>query len=270
MLGLNPLIQLLSTPGSNYFRNMVLAFRMAGTGAAASATPTARSVLGVWNQSLLDAARAVTSFAVSLVSASPDPAIFVNAFGAAVEQAGSLLVAAGVASGGFAVAIGAAVSILGEFMHAMDGMVERYGQYNPEIALAQAQAEVRQMMGDIRRAQEAGPNLVRYIQQRSDMQQKFEDAKIRMMNTLMPVALNLMEILTNLMPAVELAVKEIGSALSFLGDINKILGSIDKNTKKQQDDISGLENFDFLRMIKEGFVLPSEDRGVRTPMGDYR
>lgn len=77
-------------------------------------------------------------------------------------------------------------------------MAERYGEYNPEIAQAQAMAEIRKITGDMRRAQESGGELAEFIKAQSEMQDRWEDVKTQVMRKIIPVITGILEVLSAL------------------------------------------------------------------------
>lgn len=83
---------------------------------------------------------------------------------------------------------GESASQLGKFMNAVSQRADQLGQYSPIIAQAQANQEVRQTMNELRRANEAGPELAQFIQMQGNLQEKFEDIKIEMLRRLLPIA----------------------------------------------------------------------------------
>jgi hypothetical protein len=142
--------------------------------------------------------RSVVAFKnLSLAMLNPDanPASFVQALGSYTTE-----ITKGVPIiEQFGGAVGGAINALGSFMRALDGMVERYAQYSPQLAAAQAQANVTQILGDIRRAQQAAPELIRYIKTRTELQQKIEDAKIRFLNVATPFITATLDMLTKML-----------------------------------------------------------------------
>lgn len=83
--------------------------------------------------------------------------------------------------------IGEMTSAFGRLMGTIDGVATRYAEFSPEIAQAQGAAEIRQTMGDLRRGQEAGGDLARYVEMQSNVQQKFEDVKIKVLLKILPI-----------------------------------------------------------------------------------
>ena len=74
-------------------------------------------------------------------------------------------------------------------------MVTKYEEYSPEIAQAQAMAEVRKITGDMRRAQESGGELAEFIKAQSEMQEHWEDLKTKIMTKIIPVVTGILEVL---------------------------------------------------------------------------
>ena len=127
--------------------------------------------------------------------------------GAAKTTAGA---EAGAASGGSAASaamaatavvavVAAAIAAVVAVANEANKMVEQYGEYSPEIAQAQAMAEVRKVTGDMRRAQEGGGELAEFVKAQSEMQDKWEDVKMAIMKKLVPVVTGIFEILSALL-----------------------------------------------------------------------
>jgi hypothetical protein len=232
--------------------------------ASATASATALLALRAFRDALIRGTEAVGGFAAKVVSPSADPAEFMQSIGSAVKGVSSALFYVSPLLGIFGSVVGTAIESVSGFMKALDGMVDRYGEYNPEIAMAQAQAEVRQIMGDLRRSKEAAPDLVKYVQQRSDMQQQFEDAKISMLSALMPIAKKLMEIGVSILPFIEVIVNVISEIAKVIPGMSE---DIDAMRKKAEDD--GMPDFkvdtDMTKLVKQGYVPPGQERGIRTP-----
>ena len=119
--------------------------------------------------------------------------------------AGSVAGAAGAAAGAasaagpiiaaVAIAIIALVRIAEKIVAAIDRAENRYAQYSPQIAQAQALAEVQTTLNDMRRAQEIAPEMVKYIQSRADLENKWEDIKVKILTKLMPIITAIMDVL---------------------------------------------------------------------------
>jgi molecular chaperone GrpE (heat shock protein) len=106
--------------------------------------------------------------------------------------------------------IGAAMVVVGEVGKVIGGLMEtftrtaeRYGEYNPQIAQQLAMAEIREVMGDMRRAQRSGPELARFIQAQSKMQQQFEEIKMRIWMKILPILTAIMQVFSRLLGIAE-------------------------------------------------------------------
>ena len=98
---------------------------------------------------------------------------------------------------------GEAAKQLGIFHDAVMATSVRYGEFSPEISSAQAIAEIKQTMGDFRRSQEIGPELSRYIEMQSNLQQKFEDIKIQILMKILPIVTVIGEVAEQILPSGE-------------------------------------------------------------------
>ena len=115
----------------------------------------------------------------------------------------SLAPASGMGAAAAVAVVGAVVAavVIGfkSLISEADKMTERYGEYNPEIAQAQAMAEVRKITNDMRRAQEAGGELAAYIEAQSEMQNRWEDVKVALMSKILPTITGILEIMSVLL-----------------------------------------------------------------------
>jgi hypothetical protein len=134
------------------------------------------------------------------ISTDTDPGSKINQFGEAI--------------GGLNPIVGATVQAFGALIQEIDKTVEKYGEYSPQIAQAQAIAEVRQTLGDMRRAQEAGDVLAKYVITKSDMQQKIEEIKMKALMQIVPVVTKILEVIEAIMPSGE----GINTSISGLRD----------------------------------------------------
>ena len=122
-----------------------------GEGAAAAAGPigiavaTAIAVKVAVDQAVKEAIGEVGMVISSVASPSSDPAKPIAELGEAASKTGEKLPVLGTA----AIVAGESLKALASVMQALDKTAERYGQYSPQIAQAQAIAEVRQTIGDI-------------------------------------------------------------------------------------------------------------------------
>jgi len=120
----------------------------------------------------------------------------------------------------------------GRIMQAVDATANRYAEFSPEISQAQAMVEVRHTMGEMRRAQEAGPELARYVQMQGELQQKFEDTKIKLLVQILPIVTAIMGYLEKAMSAGS----DITQAITTLaGPLNSLCQLVDQWRGIQQD-----------------------------------
>lgn len=75
-----------------------------------------------------------------------------------------------------------------EFDRALQGTISRLSSYSAPLATAAAQADVRQILGDIRRAQYLGSDLARYQDMRSQLSDMGQDLMAQVLKGLMPAA----------------------------------------------------------------------------------
>lgn len=159
-------------------------------GIAMAAVGIAVKAIETFGSAVQNTVRIVGDFATAIASPDANPATTIKKVGGAIEGFGEKIPVVGKFIG----ALGTATSALGSFMTALDGLIERYSQFSPQIAQAQAMNEIRQTFGDIRRAQQLGPQLTRFLNIQGEMQQKFEDIKVKLLLKLMPIANRLMEV----------------------------------------------------------------------------
>jgi hypothetical protein len=114
---------------------------------------------------------------------------------------------AAAALGGVAIASVAVVKTFNLLDGEVQKSISRYAEYSPEITQAQAQTEMRTMLADMRRAQEHGPEIARYIEAQAELQNKWEDAKMKFMEAVMPIMEQLMNVAQMFIPFIEIAVK---------------------------------------------------------------
>lgn len=206
----------------------------AGAGLASAAVPIALvvgaavAIKTAVDQLVKGVAAAVREVLTTIASADADPAKPIAALGEASTKAGEKLLVLGT----HAVIVGETLKTLAAVMQAIDKTAERYGEYNPQIAQAQAVAEIRHVMGDLRRSQQISAEMARYIAARSDLQQKWEDIKVRLLNKLLPLITRILEMLEAAMAAGE----GIGDSISaLLNPLSTIADAITKLLDMQRD-----------------------------------
>ena len=131
-------------------------------------------------------------------------------------------------------AVGIATAAFIGLTNALDASIQRYSDVSPDIAQAQALAEVNKTMNDMRRAQEHGADLAKYVEAQARMQERFEEAKMRLLTKLAPIAEAIFEILGGIatviggfMDAIDIIVTPIKWLIEI---VNKIFRLLEKDT----------------------------------------
>jgi hypothetical protein len=107
---------------------------------------------------------------------------------------------------------GAGIQAFVQALDAVSSYAKRFEQTSPDIAFAQAKADVRMMIGDIRRAQTMGPNLARFIEARSKFENSWEDFKVRFIVMIEPF-------LTYIMTALEKMLTNFDTGIEMVSGI---------------------------------------------------
>lgn len=262
-LGFKDIANLMSTAGVPFLGGAAkIASGVAGANPLAVVSG-AMEVIKDFRDVLVGAVRDVTKFGLSLVQPTNDPSQFVGAIGDAAKMVGDKLLYIVPPLGIFASVVGEAVSAVADFMKAMDGFVDRYAQFSPALMQAKVQSDVNQIVNDMRRAQELTPMLLGYINKRAEMQQKFEDAKIRFIEKMMPLALKGMEVAERLLPIVEVAVKVLLAIAKAVGSLLPPLTDIRDDVREAKP----IEGLDLYKAVLEGFLSPDQQakEGFNTP-----
>lgn len=157
-------------------------------------------------QATANAIHSVGDFAAGLATqASPGEAL--QQAGANMEAFGDKIAYVIPPLAAIASTAGAVNSSMGKFMRALDGVALRYGQYSGALSQANAMSDIRQIMGDMRRSQEVGPQLARYVDVRSEVQQKIADTQTHFLSMLIPIATAALEVLNGIATGAEAAAK---------------------------------------------------------------
>lgn len=149
----------------------------------------------------------------------------VGQFGGAVGQAAELLHKFNPAVLGATIGVGALVN-------AFDNAVRRYSEVSPEVAQAQAMVEVRQVMNDIRRGQEHGRDLARFVEAQGRMQEKFEEAKMKFITKITPIVEAIFELLGFVMDGIG-AIPQIADQLA--SPLSSIAEHVGESVAMQRD-----------------------------------
>lgn len=194
---------------------------MAAAGPIGMAVAAAVAVVQGLNSAVSGTIHAMGSFAAAIASPDMNPAAPIGAAGSAIEGFGSKVLLINPALGIFATALGSSLGALAQFMGALDGLANRYAQYSPQIGMAQGMAEMRTTMGEVQRANRIGPAMSEYIGARTDLQEQFENIKIRLLQALLPIAT---QALGKIGAAVEYLEKILDAALESLEALASLPG----------------------------------------------
>lgn len=160
---------------------------------------------------------ALGKFATAVAQATPDPAIAVR--GVADYLKSLAMIPTFMTP--FLAAISSATGSLADFMQAVDGLVNRYGPLSGPVTAEQTQAEVQQLLGDFRRAQILTPHLVEYIQARTELQQKFEEVKVKLLVKMLPTLTTILELISRMVEGSDDLFEKIGN----IADMMEILSN---------------------------------------------
>ena len=136
--------------------------------------------------------------------------------------------------------MGEAAKQFGALMQAVDATSKRYGEFSPDIAVAQAMVEVKHTMGELRRARESGPELARYLRAQGDLQQRVEDIKIKLLTKLMPLVTLIVEMTEGAMAGGQAIAEAITAVVdpmtAIMAAIARIAGAQEDAVRPRVDD----------------------------------
>lgn len=164
---------------------------MAGAAAAVPYVAAALAIKQMVSDALKGGIQGIGNVAKTFSSPDDDPARALESVSQGMSDLGDKLPGVGLAL----TAVGEAGKVVAGLMDNFNKMADKYAQYNPAIAQAQAQAEIRRIMGDMSRAQRSGEELARYIQAQSEMQQRWEEIKMKIWMKILPVLTGIMEVI---------------------------------------------------------------------------
>jgi hypothetical protein len=124
----------------------------------------------------------------------------------AVTESGAAAGAGAGAAGAMAVPVGLALASVA--IPAMignkyaDSVKDRYAELSPDVAAAAAQAEVRQILGDLRRSQRNGARVAENIEERSKLSEDLQDISAILSGPFMDIANDVLSIIGSLVDIV--------------------------------------------------------------------
>lgn len=191
---------------------------------------------------------AVSGIANFAASPNADPSAPIADFGKAISSAGDKVSSVVPVLGLLYTVVGDTTTAFASLMQNIDKTAQRYGQYSPEIAQAQAIAEIRHTLGDMRRSQEISAQMSEYLAAQSDLQQNIEDIKVKMLAQILPVVTRILEVINAVMPSaegIETAVSALSVPLNMLAMyLSEVVGLVrDQRQPDPKDPTSALEGW---------------------------
>lgn len=233
------------------------AFAGAASSVAAAAGPIGigLAIGEIINKTGQSAVRGATAPFIAAASTDTNPAVIINAAGEALKSVIPIA--------------GEMVTSFAALMNAIDGTAKRYGEFSPQIAQAQAMAEVNHTMGEIRRAQESGPELARFVQMQGRLQEKFEDIKIKVLMKILPLVEAIGDAIEGLMPTANAMEGSAGQLANIATGVG-VLGSVGQMIANLMADQTNIDAADPTDMITQnpapfGSVPSPGQQGVQTP-----
>ncbi len=249
---------------------------LGGEAAAGGAAGAAAGSLGIvaavvaaevlLRNALESAVQSVTGFASALSDPGNDPSVIFDNLGESIKKSTAWMIYLGNAIGVVGPVVGDVVASFGELQRNLDGMVTRYAGYSPLLASVTAQAEVTQVLGDLRRAQSAAPDLARYVQARTELQQRYEDIKVEFLKAITPAVITGMRTVELGLPVLRVVVEQLKMVGAAFQPIADVLGDI--NHKMRENEPSNPEFPTDIIMDQQGkptFPFELREEGPRMP-----
>jgi hypothetical protein len=236
-----PVGQALQTAGGAVGGGLGSALEGAGTllagGPAGAIAAAVKAIYDQVTQALADAVNAIGDSLQKV--ASLDPRVFVDGLNAIVERVPLVGKALAAFNDQFAA-----------FVESLKRTAERLAPFSGELAVATAQADVAQTLGDLRRAQQLGSGLARFTEAESRLSQTAQDILATILERLVPIATDVLEQLQGLLEFSKIAAAGIEGAIDgatttnrgflqgFLGGLTGVpstLREIARNTRPHDD-----------------------------------
>lgn len=188
-------------------------------GAMPPAAPAAGGNSALTAAAVGGAARAATTLAVAAPAA--PVAAGAAAGGAASAGVGAAAMAAVGGPVGLAIVVGLGVVGFGlkKVADAANKLSERLSPYSGSLAVARAQADVRQTLGDMRRANYLGTDLARFTTAQSNLSQSGQDLLASILKPLVPLVTKILDALTFVVDGINGMVAIITEIATFVGDL---------------------------------------------------
>jgi len=126
--------------------------------------------------------------------------------------------------GVLAAAANAATSAISGLASAANSAADKYAPYSGAISLAQAQADIRETLGDMRRAREYGADLAKFVEAQSKLGQSWEDVKAKFLSVIVPVLTKIFELLQGLIDGLANPAQAIQDTKDLIKDLDEKVG----------------------------------------------
>ncbi len=213
-------------------------------GGAMAALPIiaiAIAVASAINEAVIGAIKATVKTAGGLAEAAAssetDPSVPIGQMGEAISGFGKTVGMVNPMLGYMAIAVGEATQAFASLMRVIDKTADRYAEFSAPIAQAQAIAEIRQVMGDFRRSKEVGDEMAKYIAAQSELQQKFEDVKVKFLAKILPLVTAALQVLEAIMPAgknIEGAIDTVATPLVSIASVITEMANLLRDQKQPE------------------------------------
>lgn len=156
-----------------------------------------------------------------------------------------------------AVAVVAAVKAMEALVNFADRAEQQFAEYSPQIAQAQAVAEIRQTLGDFRRAQQISAEMSKYVLAKSDLQQRYEDLKVRILTKILPALTRVMQFLEGMVPLAEAWVEVLLAPVKHISDtVDAIESLMPDFLKRDLEEIKDPTSILFMEPERGGVQVP--------------
>ena len=157
---------------------------------------------------------------------------------------------------------GAVIDGLHSFANALDGTARKLAPFNAELSAAVAQSNIRQLQGDIRRAEMLGPDLAKFMDAKSKASQNLQDQMARLLVMTLPRMTNIMDTLDERITFMSLLVEAIGSKglWDAATSIEEIAAEAKRKKEADAKDRNGL-----IEQVYDAMTHTRPDRGRPIP-----
>lgn len=130
--------------------------------------------------------------------------------------------------------IGEAIGQFRALVDAIDQVAKRLAPFSAEISVAEANAEVRRVQNEARRAKQLGPELAAFVDAKSRAKESMENIQAKILEKILPVVTRIMEMIASILEGAE-KFGDVYDAIPGMGESVKDMLDVLKGTKTQQD-----------------------------------